>query len=120
MSLPHSEVAIWIDRDIGTNGGVRLALAVKAIDRTKLPGFRYEVMTDATFSPLEEGSYYGSHTMHMSRADATELMDGLWQAGVRPSDVGTPGHLAATQAHLKQVSDILSQVLPRALRRGDG
>lgn len=29
------------------------------------------------------------------------LMDGLWQCGYRPRDIGTAGHLAATEKHLQ-------------------
>ena len=28
------------------------------------------------------------------------LMDAMWREGIRPTDIGTPGHLAATQQHL--------------------
>lgn len=31
------------------------------------------------------------------------LMDSMWQAGIRPSDIGTPGHLAATTKHLEDM-----------------
>ncbi len=44
------------------------------------------------------------------------LMDELWRLQVRPRDIGTAGHLAATQAHLAEVSGLLKQVLPKALR----
>jgi hypothetical protein len=33
----------------------------------------------------------------------TDLMDSLWALGIRPSDIGTPGHLAATQKHLEDM-----------------
>lgn len=41
-----------------------------------------------------------------------ELMDQLWALGLRPQDIGTAGHLAATQAHLADTKAILNQVLP--------
>lgn len=34
------------------------------------------------------------------------LMDALWQIGIRPSDIGTPGHLAATTKHLEDMRAI--------------
>lgn len=34
------------------------------------------------------------------------LMDQLWAAGVRPADVGTAGHLAATTKHLEDMRAI--------------
>ena len=49
--------------------------------------------------------------------EAQVLMDDLWTAGLRPRDIGTAGHLAATQEHLKHVSGLLDRVLPLALRK---
>lgn len=39
------------------------------------------------------------------------LMNELWQLGIRPDDIGTAGHLAATQANLNEVSAILQAVM---------
>jgi hypothetical protein len=39
------------------------------------------------------------------------LMDDLWALGVRPKDVGTAGHLAATQSHLADFRAIASKIL---------
>ncbi len=48
--------------------------------------------------------------MCISEADAPEalqsLMDELWRLGVRPADIGTPGHLAATTKHLEDMRAI--------------
>lgn len=35
--------------------------------------------------------------------EAQQLIDGLWAAGVRPKEIGTAGHLAATQYHLEDM-----------------
>lgn len=37
------------------------------------------------------------------------LMDELWKVGIRPSDIGTPGHLAATQAHLEDMRALVKK-----------
>lgn len=34
------------------------------------------------------------------------IMDQLWEMGVRPQDIGTAGHLAATQVHLADMRAI--------------
>jgi hypothetical protein len=47
-----------------------------------------------------------------SEAFLRSMMDQLWAMGVRPSDIGTPGHLAATQEHLKTCKDIIDKLLP--------
>ncbi len=39
------------------------------------------------------------------------LMDELWREGFRPKDVGTAGHLAATQEHLKDMRAIVAKQL---------
>lgn len=39
------------------------------------------------------------------------MMDELWNNGIRPSDIGTPGHLAATKAHLADFRAIAANLL---------
>lgn len=39
------------------------------------------------------------------------LMDELWREGFRPKDIGTAGHLAATQAHLADFRALVSKSL---------
>ncbi len=43
------------------------------------------------------------------------LMDQLWQLGIRPSDIGTPGHLAATTKHLEDMRAIVASTLDTKL-----
>lgn len=47
-------------------------------------------------------------SIHPEKADAVlqSLMDELWNIGVRPKDVGTAGHLAATTKHLEDMRAI--------------
>lgn len=39
------------------------------------------------------------------------LMDNLWSNGIRPKDIGTAGHLAATQVHLEDMRAIVFEKL---------
>lgn len=39
------------------------------------------------------------------------MMDELWREGFRPKDIGTAGHLAATQEHLKDMRAIVAKQL---------
>lgn len=39
------------------------------------------------------------------------LMDELWREGFRPKDIGTAGHLAATQQHLADFRAIVAKQL---------
>jgi hypothetical protein len=45
---------------------------------------------------------------------AQELMDGLWQCGLRPSEgTGSAGALKATENHLKDMQTIVFKLLDR-------
>lgn len=39
--------------------------------------------------------------------DARQLMDSLWAAGVRPTNVGSSGQLAATEKHLEDMRTLV-------------
>lgn len=39
------------------------------------------------------------------------MLDQLWKLGYRPKDIGTAGHLAATQAHLADFRALVSKTL---------
>lgn len=45
----------------------------------------------------------------LNEASLQTLMDGLWNAGIRPSDIGTPGHLAATKEHLNDFRKLVEK-----------
>lgn len=62
--------------------------------------------------PDDDVSAYSPPAIHLENfSDLQGLMDQLWLAGVRPSDIGTAGHLAATQAHLNDMRVIVSKQL---------
>lgn len=44
------------------------------------------------------------------------MMDALWEHGVRPKDVGTAGHLAATKEHLADMRTMATKLLDRVLK----
>lgn len=56
---------------------------------------------------LHLGAYGGENA-----ADALQsLMDELWREGIRPKDIGTAGHLSATQSHLADMRVIVANKL---------
>ncbi len=64
------------------------------------------------WTPINPGSEIPSALRLDNREKtAQELMDGLWGIGIRPRDIGTPGHLSATQFHLKDMRAIASKLL---------
>lgn len=47
-------------------------------------------------------------TFHLSYEEAQQLMDDLWQCGLRPSEgTGSAGALAATQKHLEDMRKLV-------------
>jgi hypothetical protein len=54
-------------------------------------------------------------TFAMTREAAQELMDRLWQCGIRPSEgSGSAGQLAATRAHLEDMRALVFKTAPTA------
>lgn len=47
---------------------------------------------------------------------ARQLMDELWRAGVRPSEHGSPGQLAAVERHLDDMRSISQRLLDNVLK----
>jgi hypothetical protein len=48
----------------------------------------------------------------LSENDARELMDNLWEAGIRPSkDISSSGEIGAVREHLKDMRKLVSKAL---------
>lgn len=58
-------------------------------------------------NPHELGHPVDAPTFQLSFEQATELMNTLWEQGVRPAEIGTAGHLAATEKHLDDMRAIV-------------
>lgn len=57
--------------------------------------------------PHDDFTCISEPTLRLGTAEAQELMDDLWQAGLRPSEgTGSAGSLAATERHLKDMRTI--------------
>ena len=72
----------------------------------------------------EPGACVGP-TMRLQMTEAQELMDSLWQCGLRPSEgTGSAGAMAATERHLADMQKIafkaLDQVMSNAEVSGAG
>lgn len=84
-------------------------------------GYRYDVGGEPILQaaePVMMKAYKGNEypvapMLSLSTTEAQEafqsLMDELWREGFRPKDIGTAGHLAATQAHLADVRALVSK-----------
>jgi len=66
-----------------------------------------------TWNEITEGSPLGySNDIVLRPEQAQELMDSLWQCGMRPAQgSGSAGSLAATEAHLATVKEYLDRVM---------
>jgi len=49
--------------------------------------------------------------MELTYESATSLMNELWNSGVRPTDVGSPGELSATKSHLEDMRKIVFDLM---------
>ena len=59
--------------------------------------------TSLVFELVEPNTHYGEPTLRLDHDEARGLMDELWRAGVRPTEVGSPGQLAAITRHLEDM-----------------
>ena len=69
------------------------------------------VCTNLMFEEIPEGQLIQS-SISLKREDAQELMDTLWQCGLRPSEgTGSAGSLKATENHLADMRKITFKYL---------
>lgn len=54
-----------------------------------------------------------NHSMVLEPPEAQSLMDALWCAGVRPTEEGSAGQLAAVQSHLTDMRQIAFDLLKK-------
>lgn len=80
------------------------------------PGVLHRALPVTMWAKKEEDE--GKRIEPMMRLDGPtadtamqSLMDELWREGYRPKDIGTAGHLAATQAHLADFRALVSKTL---------
>lgn len=61
-----------------------------------------------TLNQFPENSIIGQPTMSFDAIAAQDLMDQLWQCGIRPSEgSGSAGQLAAVQKHLEDMRTLV-------------
>lgn len=66
----------------------------------RFPGDQRYVATSVSFEPMKEGEF-AEPTFRLRSEEAQALMDGLWAAGIRPTEGhGSTGQLGAIERHL--------------------
>ncbi len=73
------------------------------------------VVTEVTLTQFEANDPLPC--MYIPSEEIQDFMDELWRCGVRPSEVGTAGHVQAVQAHADYLEKTLDAVLPSALKK---
>ena len=83
------------------------------ISRKYLPETRKMFELVPTWKEVPEGQMIDySNDIVLRPEQAQELMDSLWQCGLRPAQgSGSAGSLAATEAHLATVKEYLDRVM---------
>lgn len=94
-----------VERDMRSNG-----YALRAIVR--LAGDRIARIEPLTVRVEEDPGAYMPPMLTLSNDDARGLMDELWRAGVRPTEHGSPGQLAATERHLEDMRRLVFEPPP--------
>lgn len=84
----------WVERDIRANG-IKLTIAQEDVS-----GIR-RFWTGITCTPEREMEDSALPSQLFNWESATELMNELWNAGIRPSEVGTPGERKALLDRIK-------------------
>lgn len=77
------------------------------------------IANNMVFTTVEQGSVIPADAgIQLSGDEASRLADELWEAGVRPKgQAGTAGQIAAMQAHIDDLREILSRETRTALDR---
>lgn len=93
-----------------------IEVLLRRVGRTAAGDDVMQVVAPVEYATIDENSAVDP-TFKLTEAEARELMDELWAAGVRPTAVGTPQTIDATRAHLEDMRKLVQQLLPVALDR---
>lgn len=113
---PHrgSELKIRIARDHHFHWGHALHIYHRPRNQPRHDGMVY-IAKPLVFEPLDTNQVIVGDRREptlMIDDDNNEtlqaLMDNLWELGIRPRDIGTAGHLAATQHHLADMRALVA------------
>lgn len=97
----------WVNKDIRVRG-YRVTIFSNDLNSKG-------VARPLTFVKVDEDTIIREDTLTLHFEEASALMDELWKAGVRPTDVGTPGELGAVKYHLEDMRKLVfdSQYIKR-------
>lgn len=95
----------WVQKNLYKNG---LEVGITCQDNVGKDRWVASPLCMTQITPEMEGSIMYP-AMVLTKEAAQNLMDELWNSGVRPSNgAGSVGELAATQAHLKDMREMVA------------
>jgi len=104
-----SEFRFFAEPNYCGRGGVRLALVRLPLSLAKSPDRRVFALADVVWEEIEEGAM-PPPSLVLENSEVQELMDRLWQAGIRPTEgEGSAGQMTAVQAHLADMRKLVQQ-----------
>ena len=68
------------------------------------------------FKQVEDLASMPGPSVRLSPESAVGLMDSLWAAGVRPTQIGTAGHVQAQAEHIEDLRMVVKELLPHFAR----
>lgn len=81
--------------------------------RKRIVGVSVEFAEPIVFKAVDDGEAAPCPALRLSIQSAQQLMDELWQCGLRPSEgTGSAGALAATQRHLDDMRRLVFKDKP--------
>ena len=104
MSEPTGETTILVGYDWNRSGKC-IGIAAFRFDQESRRVWVAEPIV-WTERPKGEEENAISSVLSISRQEAQRFMDELWKFGIRPSDQGSPGQLAAIRKHLEDMRAI--------------
>jgi len=103
----ESEINIRAYREPWANDSISLRI-LKRDWLSDSPAPVQSVATQITFTQIDTPGTVLPAAIHLTPGEATQLLDELWRAGIRPTDgTGSVGQLGATQAHLQDMRAIV-------------
>jgi len=106
MTPETGEMHFWVERRY-RHFGLHLAgnLRIWSQEAGQIIS-KFHIADNLTLLEAQEGDW-SEPFLRMNQEQAQQLLDELWTCGLRPRDIGTAGHLAATNKHLEDMRTLV-------------
>lgn len=87
------------------------------LDKGEPTSRKWSYATDMVMKTFEEREQLPeSCIFRMKKDECQQIMDSLWQLGLRPSGEGSEGQLKALESHLKDMRDIAFKYINKEIK----